>query len=100
METQTVKLPKALPNMSWQLMLRLVVMPKLREGRKDLGDPMMTKLRCTGMYYFYFYCCTNIYIDYVYVSLTTLMVTNNAPGSSQPAASTADPMPSAASSER
>jgi hypothetical protein len=39
METLTVKLPKVLPNMSWQLMLWLVVGPKLREGGKDLGDP-------------------------------------------------------------
>ena len=39
METQTVKLQKALPNMVWQVMPMLVVVPKLSQGEKDLGDP-------------------------------------------------------------
>ena len=39
METRTVKLLKALPNMSRQLKPTLVVEPKLREDGKDPDDP-------------------------------------------------------------
>ena len=59
METKTVKLLKALPNMLWKVMPMVVVATKYSQGKKDLGDP------CTmapygfefEFYYFIFLCC-------------------------------------------
>ena len=39
METETVKLLKALPNMLWKVMLMVVVATKYSQGKKDLRDP-------------------------------------------------------------
>jgi hypothetical protein len=39
METETVKLPKALPNTLRKVMPTLVVATKLSQGKKDLEDP-------------------------------------------------------------
>ena len=39
METRTVKLRKALPNMSRKIMPTVVVATKYSQGEKDLGDP-------------------------------------------------------------
>ena len=39
METETVKLLKALPNMLWKVMPTVVVATKYSQGKKDLGDP-------------------------------------------------------------
>jgi hypothetical protein len=47
METGTVKLRKPLPNMSRQVMPRFVVVPKLSQGGKDLGNPPQMILRTT-----------------------------------------------------
>ena len=39
METETVKLLKALPNMLWKVMPTVVVATKYSQGKKDLRDP-------------------------------------------------------------
>ena len=39
METETVKLLKALPNMLQKVMPMVVVATKYSQGKKDLGDP-------------------------------------------------------------
>ena len=39
METETVKLLKALPNMLWKVMPMVVVATKYSQGKKDLRDP-------------------------------------------------------------
>ena len=39
METETVKLLKALPNMLRNVMPTVVVATKYSQGKKDLGDP-------------------------------------------------------------
>ena len=39
METETVKLLKALPNILRNVMLTVVVATKYSQGKKDLGDP-------------------------------------------------------------
>jgi hypothetical protein len=39
METETVKLPKALPNTLREVMPTLVVATKLSQAKKDLGNP-------------------------------------------------------------
>ena len=41
METETVKLLKALPNMLWKVMLTVVVATKYSQGIKDLRDPIL-----------------------------------------------------------
>ena len=38
METRTVKLLKALPNMSWKVMPIVIVATKYSKNKKDLGD--------------------------------------------------------------
>ena len=59
METETVKLLKALPNMLWKVMLMVVVATKYSQGKKDLRDPYtMVPYRFEfEFYYFIFLCC-------------------------------------------
>ena len=56
METETVKLLKALTNMLRKVMLMVVVATKYSQGKKDLGDPytMAPYGFEFGFYYFIF----------------------------------------------
>ena len=59
METETVKLLKALPNMLRKVMPTVVVATKYSQGKKDLGDPYpMAPFGFEfGFYYFIFLRC-------------------------------------------
>ena len=59
METETVKLLKALPNMLWNVMLMVLVATKYSQGKKDLRDPYtMVPYRFEfEFYYFILLCC-------------------------------------------
>ena len=59
METETVKLLKALPNMLRKVMPTVVVAAKYSQGKKDLGDPYtMAPFGFEfGFYYFIFLRC-------------------------------------------
>ena len=59
METDTVKLLKALPNMLRKVMPTVVVATKYSQGKKDLGDPytMAPFGFELGFYYFIFLRC-------------------------------------------
>ena len=45
METETVKPPKVLPNMSRKVMPGFVVVTRYSQGKKDLGDPIFSQRR-------------------------------------------------------
>ena len=59
METETVKLLKALQNMLRKVMPTVVVVNKYSQRKKDLRDPytMMPYGFEFGIYYFIFLCC-------------------------------------------
>ena len=59
METETVKLLKALPNMLQKVMPTVVVVTKYSQGKKDLRDPYtMAPYRFEfEFYYFIFLSC-------------------------------------------
>ena len=57
METETVKLLKALPNMLRKVMLTVVVATKYSQGIKDLRDPYTMVPYRFEFYFYYLYFC-------------------------------------------
>ena len=56
METETVKLLKALPNMLQKVMLTVVVVTKYSQGKKELRDPYtMVPYRFEFEFYYFIF---------------------------------------------